>query len=158
MSQWGCGFFTTAESLRRFVLLQRMRTDARRSSCPGPCSIVSHPPRIAAGWGSLGLGGVWASPQKQKINLAKVLALLNAAWPNRSGLEKIEDKSSWDSVSGMGAGLTDLFSRGYRERDAGCPTRGGFTGGPRCRWDQEILRMRSSAFRASLTRTGPRSS
>ncbi len=25
--------------------------------------------------------------------------------------------------------------------DAGCPTRGGFTGGPRYRWDQEILRM-----------------
>jgi hypothetical protein len=63
------------------------------------------------------------APPKQKINLAKVLALLNAAWPNRSGLEKIEDKSSWDSESGMGAGLTDLFSRGYRERDAGCPTR-----------------------------------
>jgi hypothetical protein len=25
--------------------------------------------------------------------------------------------------------------------DAGCPTRGCITGGPRCRWDQEILRM-----------------
>jgi hypothetical protein len=24
----------------------------------GPCSIASHPPKIAAGWGSLGRGGV----------------------------------------------------------------------------------------------------
>jgi hypothetical protein len=29
---------------------------------PGPCSVVSHPPKIAAGWGSLGRDDAWASP------------------------------------------------------------------------------------------------
>jgi len=33
----------------------------------------------------------------------------------------------------------EFFEAG--EDAAGCPTRGRLTGGPRCRWDQEILRM-----------------
>lgn len=35
---------------------------AHRPFYPGPCSIVSHPPKSAAGWGSLGRGRTWASP------------------------------------------------------------------------------------------------
>jgi hypothetical protein len=30
----------------------------------GPCSIVSHPPKIAAGWGSLDRDGALASPHR----------------------------------------------------------------------------------------------
>ena len=30
-------------------------------SYPGLCSIVSHPPKITAGWGSLCRDGAWAS-------------------------------------------------------------------------------------------------
>jgi len=35
----------------------------------GPYSIVSHPPKIAAGWDSLGRGGAWASPPLRVVVL-----------------------------------------------------------------------------------------
>src|ERR1022692_3668158 len=43
--------------------MRKGRNDEHGPSQPGPCSIVSHPPKMAAGWGGLGRDGAWASPQ-----------------------------------------------------------------------------------------------
>lgn len=40
---------------------------------PGAYSIVSHPPKIAAGWGILGRDGEWASPPR----LEQILVILS---------------------------------------------------------------------------------
>src|SRR5271170_2176182 len=48
---------------RRITRSHPFAKDALRSPHRGPYSIVSHPPKIAAGWGSLGRDGAWASPR-----------------------------------------------------------------------------------------------
>jgi hypothetical protein len=63
MSQRGCGFFRNREGPSPICPLAKDANKSASVAFPGSCSIVSHPPKIAAGWGSLGRDGAWASPQ-----------------------------------------------------------------------------------------------
>jgi hypothetical protein len=86
---WGIGvrcrgvaklrYFDNDETIfvRGKVFAERLWTLLRRRLTPAPCSVVSHPPKITAGWCSLGRDGARPVPLSRKSPLRNYFLEIN---------------------------------------------------------------------------------